>query len=77
MSKHKPEGYFKNGDQWYGADLREDGKRFFVATDEYGNEYETIEMPTRYPLFTMIQVPNGINGDTALCMINAAKDTLK
>ena len=67
------EGYFKNGDQWHGADVREDGKRFFVATDAQGNEYETLEMPTRYPLFTMIRVDNGISGTEALSLIAKVK----
>jgi hypothetical protein len=69
----KPDGYFTNGDQWHGADLREDGKRYFIATDSSGTEYETLEMPKRYPLFTMIQVPNGTNGDEAIRMIERAK----
>ena len=61
----QPEGYFKNGDQWHGADFTEDGRRWFVAVDKRGNEYETEEMPTRYPLFTMIRLPDGMNGDEA------------
>jgi hypothetical protein len=69
----KAEGYFKNGDQWHGADVREDGQRYFVATDAQGNEYETLEMPTRYPLFTIIRVDNGISGAEALKQIKAAK----
>ena len=63
MSKY--EGYFKNGDQWTGADSYDDGKRWFLAVDASGAMYETEEMPTRYPLFTMIRVANGISGEEA------------
>lgn len=51
----KPEGYFKNGDDWHGYSILEDGKTFYIATDKQGNDYETEEMPTRYPLFSMVQ----------------------
>ncbi len=54
------EGYFRNGDQWTGATVEEDGKRFYIAIDHHGNEYETLEMPTRYPLLTMIRLPDGM-----------------
>ena len=50
------DGYFMNGDQWNGYSYEEDGARWYHATDAKGREYETEEVPTRYPLdFGMIQ----------------------
>ena len=73
MATNKAEGFFKNGDQWTGLDLIEGGRRYFVAIDSNGNEYETVEMPTRYPFLTMIRVPDGVSEKTAMQMIAAAK----
>lgn len=50
------EGYFQNGDVWNGDEYEENGRRWFMAIDtKTGLQYETEEMPTRYPLFTMHQ----------------------
>ena len=68
----KAEGYFANGDQWNGADINEDGKRYFIATDANDNEYETEEMPTLYPLFTMVQFVGAWTGEQANKYINNA-----
>jgi len=69
------EGYFKNGDQWHGADVHEDGKRYFVATDAQGNEYETEEMPTRYPLFTMVRLEGAWTGEEAVATLAKLEST--
>jgi len=61
----KYEGYFRNGDQWTGADSIDDGQRWFLAVATDGSMYETQEMPTRYPLLTMIRVQDGISANEA------------
>lgn len=72
----KPEGFFKNGDQWYGDEIREGNVRFFLAVDKTGDVYETQEMPTRYPLFTMIRVDNGISESAAIAQISAIRQSI-
>lgn len=67
------EGYFKNGDQWHGGRIVEDGRKYFIAVTASGDEYETEEMPTRYPFMTMYRVPDGIQGVQALEMLRIAK----
>jgi hypothetical protein len=66
-------GYFKNGDQWDECELIEDGKRYFIAIDAQGNEYETLEMPTRYPLFTMLRFEGAWTGNDVKNYMENAK----
>jgi len=54
----KPEGIFENGDLWFGGRLEEDGKTFFIATDTQG-DYETEEIPERFPFVAMTVFPEG------------------
>jgi hypothetical protein len=52
--KRNMAGHFQNGDQWTGERWEGDeGRTLFKAIDANGYEYETDEMPTAYPLFTM------------------------
>ena len=55
QEKLSPEGYFINEDIWNGQRMSEDGQTWFMAIDQDGQEYQTIEVPTRYPLFTLTQ----------------------
>lgn len=55
----KPEGIFENGDLWYGESYKEDGKQWFYAKPENGEDYETQEIPERFSLFSMVIFPNG------------------
>jgi len=59
----KPEGIFKNGDLWYNGFQEEEGKIWYPAYKpnsnfEDGADYETEEIPERFPLFTMVIFPN-------------------
>ena len=60
----RPEGIFENGDLWYGETTEEDSRVYYAAynptTDpDSGPDYDTEEMPERFPLFTMIVFPDG------------------
>lgn len=67
------EGFFKNGDKWNGEIYLEGMNRYFIAIDANGNTYETHETPTRYPLFTMIRLENGIGQEEAQKQIDLIK----
>lgn len=53
------EGTFRNGDEWTGHQYEEEGKWWYRAVDRDGLEYDTLEIPKRKPLFTLVQYPEG------------------
>ena len=56
----KPDGIFSDGSLWFGYSERDEhGDQWFTATPENGKEYETREMPERFPLFVMTVFPDG------------------
>lgn len=60
----KPEGVFLNGDLWYGEREEEDGHTWFGAVSPEsdpvaGIDYQTEEVPERFPLFVMTIFPDG------------------